>query len=174
MFRTSANPDRKAALGETHATDAAAHPSAGLGGQTAGGAARPEWPPRKAGSGLVRHVHRDRRRPVRRHRHHSGRRCGSGERPVPVGRPGGDRERAVARLGGLIMLLAKGVGWRRLSRLGGAIAGVGLGYSGGVILSDRGLKRARGWTEKLRLVGGRCAGAGWRCTSAGSSPSSPS
>lgn len=55
-------------------------------------------------------------------------------------------------LGGLIMLLAKGVGWRRLSRLGSTIAGVGLGYSGGVVLSERGLKRARGWTGKLRLA----------------------
>jgi hypothetical protein len=50
------------------------------------------------------------------------------------------------------MLLAKGVGWRRLSRLGGAIAGIGLGYSGAVLLSEGRLKRARGWTGKLRLV----------------------
>jgi hypothetical protein len=55
--------------------------------------------------------------------------------------------------GGLLMLLAKGVGWRRLSRIGSAIAGIGLGYSGGVVLSERGLKRARTWTERLRLAG---------------------
>jgi hypothetical protein len=55
-------------------------------------------------------------------------------------------------VGGLLALLAKGIGWRRLSRLGTTIAGVGLSYSGGVILSERRLRRARGWTGKLRLA----------------------
>jgi hypothetical protein len=44
------------------------------------------------------------------------------------------------------------VGWRRLSRVAMTIMGVGLSYSGGVILSDRGLQRARGWTGKIKLL----------------------
>ena len=58
----------------------------------------------------------------------------------------------IRAVGSLLLLLAKGVGWRRLSRLAGVIMGVGLGYSGGVFLSERGLRRARGWTGKLRLL----------------------
>jgi hypothetical protein len=53
---------------------------------------------------------------------------------------------------GLLALLAKGIGWRRLSRIATAVAGVGLSYSGGVVLSDRGLRRAKGWTGKLKLL----------------------
>lgn len=58
----------------------------------------------------------------------------------------------IRAIGGLLALLAKGVGWRRLSRLASTVAGVGLGYSGGVLLSERGLKRAQGWTGKLKLL----------------------
>jgi hypothetical protein len=53
---------------------------------------------------------------------------------------------------GLLALLAKGVGWRRLSRIATTIMGVGLSYSGGVVLSDRGVQRAKGWTGKIKLV----------------------
>ena len=60
---------------------------------------------------------------------------------------------AVARAtGGLLALLAKGIGWRRLTRIGNTIAGVGLSYSAGVVLSDRRLRRAQGWTGKLKLL----------------------
>ena len=144
MSRTSANPDRTAALGETHATDAGARPSVhrgarlerrGLGWYVTFIAIAAVL---FVGIGIIAGV----------------------DAVAASARFLWDALAAVANallraLGGLIMLLAKGVGWRRLSRLGSAIAGVGLGYSGGVILSDRGLKRARTWTEKLRLVGGR-------------------
>ena len=141
MSRTSANPDRTAALGETHATDAGARPSVhrgarlerrGLGWYVTFIAIAAVL---FVGIGIIAGV----------------------DAVAASARFLWDALAAVANallraLGGLIMLLAKGVGWRRLSRLGSAIAGVGLGYSGGVILSDRGLKRARTWTEKLRLV----------------------
>jgi hypothetical protein len=51
-----------------------------------------------------------------------------------------------------LALLAKGVGWRRLSRIATALAGVGLGYAGGVFLSDNRLRRAQGWSGKLKVA----------------------
>lgn len=54
--------------------------------------------------------------------------------------------------GGFLALVAKGIGWRRLSRLSTAILSVGLGYSGSVLLSDSGVRRAKGWTGKIRRV----------------------
>ncbi len=51
---------------------------------------------------------------------------------------------------GLLALLARGVGWRRLTRLSRAVAGVGLGYAGSVILSEEKVKKAHGWRQKLR------------------------
>jgi hypothetical protein len=59
---------------------------------------------------------------------------------------------ATRAAGGLLALLARGVGWRRLSRLAAVVMGVGLSYSGGVILSDRGLRRAKGWTGRLKAL----------------------
>jgi hypothetical protein len=60
---------------------------------------------------------------------------------------------ALVRLvAGLVGLLAKGIGWRRLSRLYSAIAGIGLGYAGSVILSDAKVRRAHGWRQKLRAA----------------------
>ena len=59
---------------------------------------------------------------------------------------------ATRAAGGLLALLARGVGWRRLSRLATVVMGVGLSYSGGVILSDRGLRRAKGWTGRLKAL----------------------
>jgi hypothetical protein len=59
---------------------------------------------------------------------------------------------ALRAAGGLLALLAKGVGWRRLSRIATALMGVGLSYSGGVLLSEHGVRRAKGWTGKLRLL----------------------
>ena len=52
--------------------------------------------------------------------------------------------------GGLLALVAKGIGWRRLIRLSTAILSIRMGYSGSLLLSDTGLKRAKGWTGKLR------------------------
>ena len=52
--------------------------------------------------------------------------------------------------GGSLALLAKGIGWRRLARTGKVVTGVGLSYSAGVILTDRGVRRATSWTSKLR------------------------
>jgi hypothetical protein len=54
--------------------------------------------------------------------------------------------------GGLLLLLAKGVGLRRLSRLATMMMSVGLGYAGSVILSDRAVKKAHGWRGKLRAA----------------------
>jgi hypothetical protein len=57
---------------------------------------------------------------------------------------------AILRLfGGLLALLARGVGWRRLSRIATAIAGIGLGYAGSVVLSDRSLTQAHGLRDKV-------------------------
>jgi len=53
-------------------------------------------------------------------------------------------------IGGLLQLLARGVGWRRLSRLGSAVTGVGLGYAASVVLSDANVSKARGWRGKLQ------------------------
>jgi len=59
---------------------------------------------------------------------------------------------ALRAAAGLLALLAKGVGWRRLSRLATALMGVGLSYSGGVFLSEHGVRRAKGWTGRLKLL----------------------
>lgn len=53
-------------------------------------------------------------------------------------------------VGGLLQLLARGVGWRRLSRLGSAVTAVGMGYAASVVLSDENVSKARGWREKVQ------------------------
>jgi hypothetical protein len=58
-----------------------------------------------------------------------------------------------ARLvGGVLGLLARGVGWRRLSRIATAIAGIGLGYAGSVVLSDKSLEKAHSWRDRARAA----------------------
>jgi hypothetical protein len=57
---------------------------------------------------------------------------------------------AIRLFGGLVLILAKGVGLRRLSRLANVLAGVGLAYAGSLILSDDRLKRAHGWRGKVK------------------------
>jgi len=52
--------------------------------------------------------------------------------------------------GQLLGLLAKGVGWRRLTRFSHVVGSVGLSYSGSVVLSERRLRQAQGWTGKLK------------------------
>jgi len=60
---------------------------------------------------------------------------------------------AVIRVfGSLLGLLAKGVGWRRLSRVANTICGIGLGYAASVVLSEEKVQKARGWREKLRAA----------------------
>jgi len=60
---------------------------------------------------------------------------------------------AVIRVfGSLLGLLAKGVGWRRLSRVANTICGIGLGYAASVVLSEAKVQKARGWREKLRAA----------------------
>lgn len=54
--------------------------------------------------------------------------------------------------GGLLLFLARGIGWRRLARLATAAMGVGLSYSGGILLSERQLRRAKGWTGTLSAL----------------------
>lgn len=57
---------------------------------------------------------------------------------------------ALRIFGGLLSLIAKGVGWRRLTRIANVIGGVGLGYAASVVLSEDKVRKARGWRAKLR------------------------
>jgi hypothetical protein len=59
---------------------------------------------------------------------------------------------AMRTAGGLLAVIARGVGWRRLSGISRVVMGVGLSYAGGVILSDKGIRRAHGWRGKGRLL----------------------
>lgn len=57
------------------------------------------------------------------------------------------------RLGGtLLELLARGVGWRRMSKLVSVVTGVGLGYAASVVVSDSAVDKARGWRGKLQAA----------------------
>lgn len=58
----------------------------------------------------------------------------------------------IRAVGGLMQMLARGVGWRRLSRLGAMVTGVGLGYAASVVVSDTTVSRARGWRGKLQTA----------------------
>lgn len=55
-------------------------------------------------------------------------------------------------LGSLIGLLARGVGWRRVTRIANVIGGVGLGYAASVVLSEDKVQKARGWRGKLKAA----------------------
>ncbi len=59
---------------------------------------------------------------------------------------------AIRLFGGFVSAVARTVGIRRLARVATAVAGVGLGYAGSVILSDQKLKKAHGWRGKLRAA----------------------
>ncbi len=54
--------------------------------------------------------------------------------------------------GELFAVGARAVGMRRVARVASALAGVGLGYAGSVILSDDKIHRAHTWRDKLRLA----------------------
>ena len=66
----------------------------------------------------------------------------------------------VELFGSLLGLLARGVGWRRLSRLAAVVGSVGLGYAGSVVLSDRSIHRAHTWRDKA-VAFLAAAGAKW-------------
>jgi hypothetical protein len=55
-------------------------------------------------------------------------------------------------VGNLALIVARGVGLRRVSRLATLLTHVGLGYAGSVILSDARLKQARGWRGKVKAA----------------------
>jgi hypothetical protein len=55
-------------------------------------------------------------------------------------------------LGSLVGLLARGVGWRRLSRIANVIGGIGLGYAASVVISEEKVRRARNWRSRLRTM----------------------
>src|SRR5690606_29210357 len=54
--------------------------------------------------------------------------------------------------GGLLGLLARGVGWRRMTRIANVIGGVGLGYAASVVLSDEKVRQARDWRGRLKAA----------------------
>lgn len=60
---------------------------------------------------------------------------------------------AVVRMSsGFAYAMARVFGMRRVARIAAALAGVGLGYAGSVLLSDAKLHQAHGWREKLRAA----------------------
>ncbi|MGD9806881.1 MAG: hypothetical protein AB7E81_20420 [Hyphomicrobiaceae bacterium] len=68
----------------------------------------------------------------------------------------------IARLvGSSAQVLARGIGWRRLSRTVTTVAGIRLGYAASVVMSDNGVDRARDWRINLRTFL-RKLGARWR------------
>ena len=54
--------------------------------------------------------------------------------------------------GSMMQMLARGVGWRRLSKLVSVVTGVGLGYAASVVVSDSTVGKARGWRGKLQTA----------------------
>jgi len=63
--------------------------------------------------------------------------------------------------GGLLQVLARGIGWRRLSRTVTTVAGIRLGYVASVVMSDDTVGKARGWRTNLRALP-RVLRARWR------------
>jgi hypothetical protein len=54
--------------------------------------------------------------------------------------------------GSLMQMLARGVGWRRLSKLASVVTGVGLGYAASLVASDTTIGKARGLRGKLQAA----------------------
>src|SRR5690606_23351108 len=54
--------------------------------------------------------------------------------------------------GSLLGLIARGVGWRRVTRVANVIGGVGLGYAASVVFSEEKVQKARGWRGKLKAA----------------------
>jgi hypothetical protein len=55
-------------------------------------------------------------------------------------------------VGGLLLIISKGIGWRRLRRLAAIMLGVGIGYAGSVLLSDDAVRKAKGNRDRLQVV----------------------
>jgi hypothetical protein len=55
-------------------------------------------------------------------------------------------------VGSLAGVIARGLGFRQISRVSAIVAGIGLGYAGSALLGDRGVRRAQGWRAKLRAA----------------------
>lgn len=64
-------------------------------------------------------------------------------------------------LGSLAGVIARGLGFRQLSRLSAVVAGIGLGYAGSAVLGDKGVRRAQGWRASVR-AGVIYLREGWR------------
>jgi hypothetical protein len=110
MFRSSAEPEPVAALGDPQAARTDTLRPQAAGGRTAGGAGRKGARLERRGAGWY------------------------------------------ATFIAIAIVLFVGIG---IVSGVDAVAAIGLGYSGGVVLSERGLKRARTWTERLRLAGAK-------------------
>lgn len=54
--------------------------------------------------------------------------------------------------GSMLQLVARGVGWRRMSRVASVVTGVGLGYAASVVVSDSTVGKARGLRGKLQAA----------------------
>jgi hypothetical protein len=63
--------------------------------------------------------------------------------------------------GGILEFIARGIGMRRVAKLGTIVAGVGLGYAGSLLLGERGVHAARDWRSRV-VAFCAAAGARWR------------
>lgn len=54
--------------------------------------------------------------------------------------------------GSLLGVIARGVGWRRLTRIANVIGGIGLGYAASVVLSEERVRKAYGWRGKFKAT----------------------
>lgn len=68
---------------------------------------------------------------------------------------------ALRVMGSLLGVIARGLGFRQLSRIAAIFAGVELGYAGSTVLGDAGVRRAHGLREKIRTGAVRLRD-GWR------------
>jgi hypothetical protein len=59
---------------------------------------------------------------------------------------------ALRATGQLLGLIAKGIGWRRLTRISNIFTNIGLSYSGSVVMSERRLLQAKGWTGRIKQL----------------------
>ncbi len=64
-------------------------------------------------------------------------------------------------VGSLLGVVARGLGFRQLSRLGAVVAGVELGYAGSTLFGDAGVRRAHSLRAKIRAGAVRLRD-GWR------------
>jgi hypothetical protein len=55
-------------------------------------------------------------------------------------------------LGSLSAVIARGLGFRQLSRLSTIVGSIGLTYAGSAVMSEKGVRRAQGWRAKVRAA----------------------